>query len=306
MEEVREFLIKEEEVGTRIDVYLSKEMDTTRSQVQKLIDEEYIKVNESKTKSNYKLRIGDVITSVDKEPVVLEVTPENIDIDIIYEDNDIVVVNKKRGMVVHPAPGNYSGTLVNALLYHCKNLSSINGVIRPGIVHRIDKDTTGVLVVAKSDVAHQSLSKQIKEHTVTRSYVALVEGVVKTESGIVDKPIGRHQVDRRKMCITEKNSRNAITHYKVIEKLPRYTLIEAKLETGRTHQIRVHMASLGYPIVGDPVYGFKKQRFSIEGQALHAKMLGFIHPTTGEYVEFSAEIPEDFNKVLKNIKNTCQ
>ncbi|MEG0004338.1 MAG: RluA family pseudouridine synthase [Clostridium sp.] len=303
MDNINEFLLEDSDIETRIDVYLSNKMDSTRSQIQKLIEEEYIKVNEVKTKSNYKLRKGDVVTTFEKEPEVLEVTPENIPIEIIYEDNDIVVVNKHRGMVVHPAPGNYTGTLVNALLYHCKNLSSINGVIRPGIVHRIDKDTTGVLVVAKNDAAHQSLSNQIKDHTVTRCYTALTEGVIKTEGGTVDQPIGRHGVDRKKMCITEKNSRHAITHYSVIERFSRNTLIEARLETGRTHQIRVHMAHLGFPLVGDPVYGYKKQKFSIGGQALHAKKLGFIHPSTGEYVEFEAELPADFIKILKVLKN---
>ncbi|MEG0371748.1 MAG: RluA family pseudouridine synthase, partial [Clostridium sp.] len=291
--EIIEVSIKEEEVGSRIDVLLCENIEAfSRNQIKKLIDDECVTVNDKIIKSNYKMRKGDSIKVQVPQPRELELIAEDIPLDIVYEDDDFVVVNKAKGMVVHPATGNYSGTLVNALLYKCKNLSSINGVIRPGIVHRIDKETSGVLVVAKNDMAHNSLSEQIKEHTVKRVYMALVEGIIKVDEGTIDAPIGRHPVERKKMTITDKNSRHAITHFKVIEKFERNTLIEARLETGRTHQIRVHMASLGYPIVGDPVYGFKKQRFSIEGQALHAKMLGFIHPTTGEYVEFSAEIPE--------------
>lgn len=298
------FSINETSVGVRVDVFLSENIeDVSRSQVKKLIEDENITCNNKLIKSNYKLRLNDQIKVVIPEPVELEVTPENIPIDIIYEDEDIVVVNKPKGMVVHPAAGNYTGTLVNALLYACDNLSSINGVIRPGIVHRIDKDTSGILVVAKNDNAHRSLSKQIKEHSMKRCYWALTESVIKQDEGMVDAPIGRHPVERKKMAITEKHSRHAITHFKVLERFSRNTLIEARLETGRTHQIRVHMAHIGYPLVGDPVYGYKKQKFNLQGQALHAKTLGFIHPRTGEYMEFSTEIPEDFQKVLKSLKN---
>ncbi|MEG0641470.1 MAG: RluA family pseudouridine synthase [Clostridium sp.] len=301
--EIIEVSIKEEEVGSRIDVLLCENIEAfSRNQIKKLIDDECVTVNDKIIKSNYKMRKGDSIKVQVPQPRELELIAEDIPLDIVYEDDDFVVVNKAKGMVVHPATGNYSGTLVNALLYKCKNLSSINGVIRPGIVHRIDKETSGVLVVAKNDMAHNSLSEQIKEHTVKRVYMALVEGIIKVDEGTIDAPIGRHPVERKKMTITDKNSRHAITHFKVIEKFERNTLIEARLETGRTHQIRVHMMHLGFPLVGDPVYGFKKQRLGIKGQALHAKTLGFKHPRTGEYMEFSSEIPEDFKKALAGIK----
>lgn len=304
IEDELDFVINSDNVGKRIDVFLSESLDSvSRNQVKRLIDEGNVTCNDKIIKSNYKMRENDVLKISIPEPKELELVAEDIPLDIVYEDEDIIVVNKKKGMVVHPAAGNYTGTLVNALLYRCKNLSSINGVIRPGIVHRIDKDTSGVLVVAKNDIAHRSLSEQIKEHTVKRCYLALTEGVIKTDEGTIDAPIGRHSVERKKMAITEKNSRHAITHFKVIERFQRYTLIEARLETGRTHQIRVHMAHLRYPLVGDMVYGYKKQKFNINGQALHAKTLGFIHPKTGEYMEFSAEIPDDFERVLKSIKN---
>ncbi|KMT21439.1 RluA family pseudouridine synthase [Clostridium cylindrosporum] len=303
-EEILNFTIDKEDANKRIDVYLSENIeDMSRSQIKKLIDDETVKVNGKIIKSNYKTKENDSLEITIPEPKNLELIAEDIDIDIIYEDDDIAVVNKAKGMVVHPAAGNYTGTLVNALLYKCNNLSSINGVIRPGIVHRIDKDTSGVLVIAKNDMAHRSLSEQIKNHTVKRCYLALTEGVIKVDSGTVNAPIGRHPVERKKMAITEKNSRHAITHFKVIERFQRNTLIEARLETGRTHQIRVHMAHLGYPLVGDPVYGFKKQKFNIKGQALHARTLGFMHPRTGEYVEFSSDIPDDFKRVLSRIRN---
>ncbi len=232
----------------------------------------------------------------------MEVTPEDIDIEILYEDEYLVVVNKPQGMVVHPAAGHSSGTLVNALLSKCSNLSTINGVVRPGIVHRIDKDTSGVLVVAKNDMAHISLAEQIKKHTVNRIYVAIVEGRIKDDEGTINLPIGRHPVERKKMAVVQ-NGRNAVTHYKVLERYEKNTYIQAKLETGRTHQIRVHMAYIGHPLVGDPVYGFKKQRFKLNGQALHAKTLGFIHPATGEYMEFSAEPPLYFTELLNKLRN---
>lgn len=300
----KSFQVEKDNIGKRVDVFLSENMeDFTRSQIKKLIDEENLYCNEKLIKSNYKLRENDIIEIVIPEAKELDIIPEDIEIDIVYEDEDIVIVNKPRGMVVHPAVGNYTGTLVNALLYKCRNLSGINGVIRPGIVHRIDKDTSGILVVAKNDNAHKSLAQQIKAHTVKRIYLALTEGIIKEDNGTIDAPIGRHHIDRKKMTITNKNARNAVTHFSVLERFERNTLIEARLETGRTHQIRVHMAHLSHPLVGDPVYGYKRQKFKISGQALHAKTLGFIHPRTNKYVEFSSEIPSDFQKVLNKLKN---
>lgn len=291
-------VIDEELVGLRIDLLLKDKLDEmSRSQIQKLIDEGNIKVNNKTTKSNYKVRLRDVIGVEIPYPKKLEIIAEDIDIEIVYEDEDIAIINKPQGMVVHPAAGNYNGTLVNALLAKCTNLSGINGVIRPGIVHRIDKDTSGILVIAKNDRAHRGLSEQIKEHTVNRIYYALVEGTIKEPTGSINMPIGRHPIQRKKMSIN-KNGRNAITHYRVIENFKGYTLVEAKLETGRTHQIRVHMAYLGHPLVGDLVYGYKKQKFNLNGQALHAATLGFIHPGTGKYVEFSSPLPQYFEKLL--------
>lgn len=290
-----------EDEGLRVDVFLSEKIEgVTRSHVKKLVDEGNVKLHGKAIKGSYKLKTGDEIEVTIPEPQHNEVVPENIDIDIMYEDYYLAVVNKPKGMVVHPAFGHYTGTLVNALLAKCKSLSGINGVIRPGIVHRIDKDTSGVLVVAKNDFAHVKLSKQIKDHTVKRVYVALCEGVIKDDEGTIDLPIGRHPQDRKKMAVVE-NGRNAVTHYKVIERFKENTLIEARLETGRTHQIRVHMAYIGHPLVGDPVYGFKKQKYKINGQALHAMTLGFIHPKTGEYMEFSAPLPEYFEDLLKKL-----
>lgn len=284
--------------GERIDSYVANSLDElSRSYVQKLIDEGMIKVNDKLVKPNYKVKIDDIITVGIPEPVKLEVKAEDIKLDILYEDDDVIVVNKPQGMVVHPAAGNYTGTLVNALLYHCTNLSGINGVLRPGIVHRIDKDTSGVLVVAKNDMAHRNLAKQIKEHTVNRRYIALVEGVIKTECGTVEGAIGRNPTDRKKMDIVQ-NGKPAITHFKVLRRFKNYTLIEAKLETGRTHQIRVHMSHIGHPVVGDPLYGVKKQKFNLKGQALHAAVLGFMHPRTGDYMEFRAPLPDYFKKLI--------
>ncbi|MBT9832605.1 RluA family pseudouridine synthase [Clostridium baratii] len=288
--------------GTRIDKFLSEKFEgKSRSYIQGLIEEESILVNNKKVKSNYKLKETDEIKVFMKEPKELEVEAENIPIDIIYEDSDVIVVNKAKGMVVHPAPGNYNGTLVNALLYHCTDLSSINGVIRPGIVHRIDKDTTGILVIAKNDEAHNKLSDQLKEHSMKREYYALVEGRIKANSGTIDKPLARSKKDRLKIAIVEGGKR-AVTHYEVIEKFKNTTLVKCVLETGRTHQIRVHMSSIGYPLVGDPVYGFKKGKFKCEGQMLHAKTLGFIHPRTNEYVEFTSELPENFKALIENLR----
>lgn len=294
----------EEFIDTRIDKFLSEVLDGyTRSKVQKLIDEGNILVNDKIVKSSYKLCLDDTIVVTPLEPVSLNIVAENIPLDILYEDDELLVVNKPQGMVVHPAPGHYSGTLVNALLYHLKdNLSTINGVFRPGIVHRIDKDTSGILVIAKTDNAHVKLSEQLREHSMTRKYIALVINSVKEDSGKIDKPIGRDPKDRKKKTIGGKNSKHAVTNYNVIKRLNNYTLIEAILETGRTHQIRVHMASIGHPIVGDPVYGNHKFKMKLDGQLLHAKTLGFIHPTTSEYMEFSTDLPQHFTKALELIE----
>lgn len=293
------FLVEENEVNLRLDVFIAGKMyDKSRAYIQNLIKEGNVVISGKVKKSNYKLKLNDVVEFSIPDNEKLDVEPENIPLDVLYEDKDVIVVNKPQGMVVHPAPGNYTGTLVNALLYHCTDLSGINGVLRPGIVHRIDKDTSGILVVAKNDAAHNSLAAQLKEHSMNRVYNALVEGVIKEESGTVDKPIGRHPVDRIKMAVV-KDGRHAVTHYNVLERYANNTLIECKLETGRTHQIRVHMAYIGHPIVGDPVYGYKKQKFNLQGQMLHARKLGFIHPSTGKYIEFSSELPDYFKKILK-------
>ncbi|WP_234120024.1 RluA family pseudouridine synthase [Clostridium hydrogenum] len=293
------FLVEEDEVNLRLDVFIAGKMeDKSRAYIQNLIKEGNVVIFGKVKKSNYKLKLNDVVEFSIPDNEKLDVEPENIPLDVLYEDKDVIVVNKPQGMVVHPAPGNYTGTLVNALLYHCTDLSGINGVLRPGIVHRIDKDTSGILVVAKNDAAHNSLAAQLKEHSMNRVYNALVEGVIKEDSGTVDKPIGRHPVDRIKMAVV-KDGRHAVTHYNVLERYANNTLIECKLETGRTHQIRVHMAYIGHPIVGDPVYGYKKQKFNLQGQMLHARKLGFIHPSTGNYIEFSSELPDYFKKILK-------
>lgn len=297
------FIVDENDKGVRIDKYLSEIfVDKSRSFIQGLIEKDSIKVNDRIPKSNYKIKAFDRIEVTFSEPEILKVDAEDIPLNILYEDEDVVVVNKEQGMVVHPAPGNYNGTLVNALLYHCKDLSSINGVIRPGIVHRIDKDTSGVLVVAKNDEAHNKLSEQLKDHSMKREYYALVEGRIKNDKGTIDKPLARNKKDRLKIGIVEGGKR-AVTHYKVIERYNGYTLIKCILETGRTHQIRVHMASIGFPLVGDPLYGFKKQKFKLKGQMLHAKTLGFIHPTKNEYIEFTTELPEYFTIILDKLRD---
>ncbi|HDK7160829.1 TPA: RluA family pseudouridine synthase [Clostridium botulinum] len=295
--------VEKEFDNVRLDLYLSKIFeDKSRSYLQGIIDQGNVLVNNKKKKRNYKLKVGDNIEVNIPEPKLLQIEPEDIKLDIIYEDKDVIVVNKPQEMVVHPAPGVYSGTLVNALLHHCKDLSGINGVARPGIVHRIDKDTSGILVVAKNDISHNNLAAQFKEHSISRVYMALVEGIIKDEQGTIEAPIGRHPVDRIKMAVV-KDGRHAVTHYKVIERFKNHTLVECRLETGRTHQIRVHMSHIMHPLVGDPVYGYKKQRFNLKGQMLHAKLLGFIHPTTGQYVEFESELPEYFKKIIKILKN---
>ncbi len=296
-------ILVDEEDNDRLDSFLAQEVDSiSRSYIQKLIKDKLVTVNNKKVKPSYLVNQGDKIVINLPEPKKLDVKPENIPLEIVYQDYDVVVVYKPQGMVVHPAPGNYTGTLVNALLYHLENLSSINGVIRPGIVHRIDKDTSGLLMVAKNNTAHLHLSNQLKEHTIIRKYHALAVGNIKEEKGTINAPIGRHPVDRKKMSVTDKNSRSAVTHFTVLDRYKQYTLVEASLETGRTHQIRVHMNYINHPLVGDPVYGIKREKFSVNGQLLHAKIIGFIHPTKNEYMEFESDLPEYFNKVLDILK----
>lgn len=308
--EVREFNIEPAEVGKRLDSFLSERIEGySRTYMQKLIDEGNCRVGGNGAKSNHKLRQGDHVEVMIPDPVPLEAEPEKIDLEIVHEDKDIIVINKPQGMVVHPAHGNYTGTVVNALLEHCGSLSDynsltgINGVMRPGIVHRIDKDTSGIIVIAKTNEAHLSLSEQLKEHTITRKYAALLEGRMKNESGRVETLIGRNPKDRKQMAVVNINGKRAVTHYRVVERFENHTLIEAELETGRTHQIRVHMAYLGHPVVGDMVYGYKKQRFDTNGQLLHARVLGFIHPTREEYVEFEAPLPDYFERILKVLRS---
>ena len=299
------YTVATENRGQRIDKFLADSLsDITRSAVVNLIESGNISVNGKQVSKNYKLREGDSIDVMIPDPVEYEAEAENIPLDIVYEDNDLLVVNKPKGMVVHPAAGNYSGTLVNALLYHCKDgLSGINGVMRPGIVHRIDKNTSGLLIVAKNDKAHKSLAEQIKEHSFTREYEAVVLGNIKEDSGTVDAPIGRHPIERKRMAVTEKNSKNAVTHFEVIRRYGAYTHIKCRLETGRTHQIRVHMAYIGHPVAGDDVYGSKKEKVYFDGQCLHARKIGFVHPSTSEYLEFSSELPEYFIKFLNKLNN---
>ncbi len=295
-------IITENEAGQRADVALAGMLELTRSNMQKLLDEGRAVKGSKVIKSNYKLKLGDEIIVTLPEPQPLDVQPENIPLDIIYEDEDVVVVNKARGMVVHPAAGNYSGTLVNALLYHCKNLSGINGVIRPGIVHRLDKDTSGIMICAKNDAAHVSLSEQIQSKTAQRTYLAVVRGNIKTDSGVIETQIARDKDDRKKMAVVKEGGRNAVTEYEVVERFGKYTIVKCKLKTGRTHQIRVHMEYLGYPLVGDPKYSPMKTPFSINGQALHSLTLAFDHPRTGERMEFEAKLPEDLHKVVTRLR----
>ena len=294
----------QEEQQMRLDKYLSEQFpEQTRSYLQKLIKEGQVRVNGKSVKSGYQLSIGDEVSVSIPEPKELDVEPQKMDLDIIYEDEDVILVNKPKGMVVHPAPGHTSDTLVNGLLYHCKDhLSGINGVARPGIVHRIDRDTTGILIVCKNDMSHNSIAAQLKEHSINRRYRALVHGNIKEDQGTVEGPIGRHPVDRKKMAINERNGKPAVTHYTVLERFGNYTLIECKLETGRTHQIRVHMTSIGHPLVGDEVYGPAKSPFKLQGQCLHAMVLGFVHPRTGEYMEFWAELPVYFEELLRKLR----
>ena len=300
MDEFR-FEITEEMEDERIDKCLSMLIDSlSRSFIQKLIRDEAVTVNESPVRGSYRVKAEDRICFRLPKAVEPSVVPENIPLDILYEDKDIIVVNKPKGMVVHPAAGHYSGTLVNALLYHCgKELSGINGVLRPGIVHRIDRDTTGSVIVCKNDMAHHSIAQQLKEHSVTRRYHAVCYGRLKDQEGVIDKPIGRHPSDRKRMAVNEKNGKAAVTHYRVLKYFSGYTYIECELETGRTHQIRVHMASIGHPLLGDEVYSARKCPFRLQGQTLHAKILGFCHPASGEYIETDAPLPEYFNNLLK-------
>lgn len=297
-----------EQEGERLDKYLSTFFQETnaaqsRSFFQRLIKDGHVCVNEVPQKANYRLKADDVIRVEIPDAVQTPILPENIPLDILYEDEDLLVVNKPKGMVVHPSAGHYSGTLVNAIMYHCRDsLSGINGEIRPGIVHRIDMDTTGSLIVCKNDESHVFIADQIKEHSVNRIYRGIVCGVVKEDEGTIDAPIGRHPIDRKKMAVNEKNGKNAITHYKVLERFERYTYMEFKLETGRTHQIRVHMASIGHPLLGDTLYSSGKSPYKLQGQTLHAMVIGFIHPKTMEYIEVSAPLPEYFEKILKNLR----
>lgn len=290
--------------GLRIDKYLSSVNEQlSRSYIQKLLKSGLVLVDGKPVKASYQVDEGDVISLDIPEAVEPEIEPENMDLDILYEDQDVILVNKPKGMVVHPAAGHYSHTLVNGLMYHCKDqLSGINGVMRPGIVHRIDMDTTGVIIACKNDMAHNSIAAQLKEHSITRRYQAIVHGVLKDDAGTIEGPIGRHPTDRKKMAINHKNGKEAVTHYKVLERFGQATYIECRLETGRTHQIRVHMASLGHPLLGDTVYGSSKNPYHLQGQALHAMILGFVHPITGEYLEFEAPLPEYFSKLLEKLR----
>lgn len=296
-----------EQIGNRIDKFVGNiESNLTRSYVQKLLDQNMIKVNGVDVKASYKLKEGDEILIAPLIKEEMDIKAEDISLDVIYEDEDIIIINKPKNMVVHPGNGNYEGTLVNALMYSHKNsLSGINGVIRPGIVHRIDKDTTGILVIAKNDNAHKTLSDDFKKHDIVRKYIALVKGCVSKDRLLIDLPVGRDDKDRKKMSVTTKNSRNAVTHITVLERFAEsgYTLVEATLETGRTHQIRVHMAHIGHPLVGDKTYGKEKNEFGVKGQLLHAKTLGFKHPKTLEYMEFEKELPIEYQRVLEILKN---
>ena len=299
--ELNKFFVTSDIAGSRLDKavpILCPEL--SRNAVQQLIDEENILVNGKKSNKKTTVNAGDVIEVILPEPKTLSVDPENIPLDIVYEDEHLLVVNKPKGMVVHPAAGNFNGTLVNALLYHCgDSLSGINGVIRPGIVHRIDKDTSGLLVVAKNDIAHKGLAEQIKEHSFTRVYNTVVVGNIKDDFGTIDAPIGRHPKDRKKQAVTDKNSRNAVTHFEVLERYNGFTFLKVRLETGRTHQIRVHMAYRGTPVAGDVVYGNPKKTYGLQGQCLNASTIGFVHPITGEYLEFTTELPTYFKDFLR-------
>ncbi|WP_442603791.1 RluA family pseudouridine synthase [Paenibacillus sp. KN14-4R] len=305
VQEEQEWVVDQMQSGERIDKFLTESLDdVSRTQVQQWVKDGCIRVNRSVVKPNYKLVTGDVLTLVVPESKESEIGPEDIPIEVVYEDGDVIVVNKPRGMVVHPAAGHPNGTLVNALLYHCKDLSGINGVMRPGIVHRIDKDTSGLLMAAKNDLSHSSLADQLKAHSVNRKYLAIVHGDVAHEQGTIDAPIGRDPYDRKLYTVTDKNAKHAVTHFSVIERFGDCTLVELKLETGRTHQIRVHMKFIGHPLVGDPAYGGRNKNITmVGGQALHAALLGFVHPRTEKYHEFEAPLPADMEQLLHNLRN---
>lgn len=300
--------VAEEFDGERIDKYIAQSyQELTRTYLQKLLKEGLVLVNDKEVKSNYRLCVNDEIQISIPDAKEPDILPENIPLSILYEDQDLLVVNKPKGMVVHPSAGHYSGTLVNALLYHCRdNLSGINGVMRPGIVHRIDMDTTGALIVCKNDIAHFAISEQLSVHSINRKYRAIVYNNMLEDEGTVNAPIGRHPIDRKKMAINHKNGKKAITHYKVLEHLGHYAYIECSLETGRTHQIRVHMASIHHPLLGDMVYGPAKNSFHLQGQTLHAQIIGFIHPRTKEYIEIEAPLPEYFEVLLKTLRNNSK
>ncbi|MGO4549076.1 RluA family pseudouridine synthase [Paenibacillus sp. 2TAB23] len=304
-EEPMEWIAGAEQSGERVDKFVTDSIDdqaVSRTQVQEWIKAGAVHIDGKLAKANFKMIEGNHVVLHVPAPEEAAIVPENIPLEVIYEDSDLIVINKKRGMVVHPAPGHSSGTLVNALMYHCKDLSGINGMIRPGIVHRIDKDTTGLLMAAKNDLAHISLAEQLKDHTVTRKYIALVHGNLPHDQGTIDAPIGRDLNDRKLFTVTERNSRNAVTHFHVLERLGDYTVVELQLETGRTHQIRVHMKYIGHPLAGDPVYG-RNKTVALKGQALHATLLGFTHPRSGERLEFEMPLPADFEFVLSNLRS---
>ena len=300
-----DIMVDASESGIRIDRFLaSKCGDLSRSYLQKLLKDQQVLVNDKECKANYKVQAEDRICLFLPQLTEPDILPEDIPLDILYEDEYVLVVNKPKGMVVHPSAGHYSGTLVNAVMAHCHgNLSGITGIRRPGIVHRIDKDTTGALLVCKNDASHRDLAEQLKEHSIKRRYRAVVSGNLKEDQGVIDAPIGRHPVDRKKMAVNYKNGKEAVTHYKVLERFGNATYVECRLETGRTHQIRVHMTSIGHPLLGDEVYGSGKNPYHLQGQALHAMVLGFVHPATGEYMEFTAPLPEYFVKLLFTLRN---
>ena len=303
-----EFRIEEAIAGERIDKFLSDSLpDVSRSYIQKLIKDGQVTVNQKTVKSNYKLNAGDLLSMEEPELQEPDIEAEDIPLDILYEDSDLLIINKPKGMVVHPSAGHYSGTLVNALMHYCKeDLSGINGVLRPGIVHRIDMDTTGSLIVCKNDFTHNHIAEQLKVHSITRVYHAIVHGILKDDEGTINAPIGRHPIDRKKMSINHKNGKEAVTHYKVLKRFKNFTYIECRLETGRTHQIRVHMSSISHPLLGDAVYGPVKSPYKLQGQTLHAKTIGITHPRTGEYLEVEAPLPEYFTNLLKKSENSIQ